>query len=333
MSDARAAHPRVVAHLLTGREPSLRVEALIRLVERLVGDGDRTLMVEELSGEDYTVDHVVDAALTPPFLTDRRIVVARGLDRFKAPELEPLVRYLGDPSPTTSLVLEWTAGRVPKALAEAFKAAGGEKVDTSAPGSARARQGWFEDRVSEADVELDPGARRMLAEHLGEDVGRLAGVLSTLSSVYGPGSRLGVAQIRPYLGEAGSAPPWDLTDAIDAGRRAEALGVLARMLDAGERHPLQILASLANHYERILRLDGAGVADEKAAAARLGLKGSTFPARKALTQSRRLGHQGVARAVTLLSEADLAVKGRSALDPRTVVEILVARLAAAPRRR
>ncbi len=332
MSETPPADRRPVAHLLTGRDPSLRVEALIRLVERLVAEGDRTLMVEELSGDEYTVDHVVDAALTPPFLTDSRIVVARGLDRFKAPDLAPLVRYLGNPSPTTSLVLEWTAGRVPKVLAEAFKAAGGVKIDTSAPGSARARQSWFEDRVGEADVELDSAARRLLADHLGEDVGRLAGVLSTLSSVYGPRSRLGTAEIRPYLGEAGSAPPWDLTDAIDAGRRAEALAVLARMFEAGERHPLQILASLANHYERILRLEGAGVADEKAAASLLGLKGSTFPARKALTQSRRLGHQGVMRAITLLSEADLAVKGRSALDPRTVVEILVARLAVSPRR-
>ncbi len=332
MADPRDPHSRPVAHLLTGRDPALRTEALIRLVDGLVGDGDRTLMVEELAGEDYLVDHLVDSALTPPFLTDRRIVVARGLDRFKAPDLEPLVRYLADPSPTTSLVLEWTSGRIPKALTDAFKAAGGERIDTSAPGSARARQGWFDTRLAEADVDLDPAARRLLVDHLGEDVGRLAGVLSTLTSVYGPGSRLGPEQIRPYLGEAGSAPPWDLTDAIDAGRRSEALEVLARMLDAGERHPLQILASLANHYERILRLEGAGVADEKAAAARLGLKGSTFPARKALTQSRRLGHRGVMRAVTLMSEADLAVKGGSALDPRTVVEILVARLAVSPRR-
>ncbi len=46
----------------------------------------------------------------------------------------------------------------------------------------------------------------------------------------------------------------------------------------GERHPLQILATLSGHYSRVLRLSGSDVTDEKSAAALLGLRGSTFPA-------------------------------------------------------
>ncbi len=51
--------------------------------------------------------------------------------------------------------------------------------------------------------------------------------------------------------------------------------------------------------------------DEKSAAALLGLRGSTFPARKALDQTRRLGPQGVARAIDLLAGADLDLRGAS----------------------
>ena len=46
----------------------------------------------------------------------------------------------------------------------------------------------------------------------------------------------------------------------------------------------------------MLRLDGAGLETEADAAAALGLTGSTFPARKALSQVKRIGHDGVARA-------------------------------------
>jgi DNA polymerase-3 subunit delta len=53
---------------------------------------------------------------------------------------------------------------------------------------------------------------------------------------------------------------------------------------------------------------------------------SSFPARKALEQGRRLGATGISRAVTLLAEADLDVRGRSALPAETVLEVLVARL-------
>jgi DNA polymerase-3 subunit delta len=106
------------------------------------------------------------------------------------------------------------------------------------------------------------------------------------------------------------------------------------MLTAGGRHPLVIMATLHNHYARMLRLDGAPEAtDERSAAAALGLTGSTFPARKALLQSRKLGHDGIARAIVLLSDADLAIKGTIDWPQDLILEVLVARLAAASRRR
>jgi DNA polymerase III delta subunit len=49
-------------------------------------------------------------------------------------------------------------------------------------------------------------------------------------------------------------------------------------------------------------------------------------AKKALEQGRRLGAERVAQAMTLLSDADLDVKGRTGLPPELVLEVLVARL-------
>ena len=77
----------------------------------------------------------------------------------------------------------------------------------------------------------------------------------------------------------------------------------------------------------MLRLDGAEVTGEKEAAELLGLKGSTFPAKKALGQTRRLGHERVVRAIDLLAEADLDLRGGKAWPDHLVLEVLVARLA------
>ena len=62
------------------------------------------------------------------------------------------------------------------------------------------------------------------------------------------------------------------------------------------------------------------------------MKGSTFPARKALQQSRRLGTERVRRAVELLAAADLDLRGVTAWPEETVMEVLVARLAHLSRR-
>ena len=121
-------------------------------------------------------------------------------------------------------------------------------------------------------------------------------------------------------------PPWDLTDAIDRGDIAAALTTLTRMLRAG-RHPMQLMATLHTHYQRIMRLDGAGVRNEKEAATVLGMKGSTFPAKKALAQSRRLGPSGVRESVRLLAKTDLELRGTIDWPPELAMEVLVARLA------
>ena len=69
------------------------------------------------------------------------------------------------------------------------------------------------------------------------------------------------------------------------------------------------------------------MAGEKDAAALLGMKGSTFPARKALSQCRKLGHDRVVRAIDLLATADIDLRGGKAWPDDLVLAVLVARLA------
>jgi DNA polymerase-3 subunit delta len=320
-------------HLVRGADPVLVADAVRALVTELVGDGDRALTVDELSGTEFALGAAIDAANTPPFLTDRRVVVVRNAARFsKTEDVAPLVAYLEAPLDTSALVVVWEKApdqaqlaTVPKKLADAVKAAGGVVVATDPP-SGRARDEWVNEQLAKGPVQLDGRARSMVSERLGDDVSDLGGLLNRLAGAYGQGANLGADDVEPFLGQAGSVPPWELTDAIDRGDTAGALDRLHRMLGAGERHSLQLMATLQGHYGRMLRLDGAPVRSEREAADLLGMKGSTFPAKKALTQTRKLGHDGVVRAVTLLAEADLDLRGAKAWPPELVLEVLVARL-------
>ena len=55
---------------------------------------------------------------------------------------------------------------------------------------------------------------------------------------------------------------------------------------------------------------------------------SAYPAKKILSTSQRLGKKNVFRAIGLIAEADLDLKGKKGWPPELVVEVLVARLAA-----
>lgn len=331
---AKNSAPRLDApvYLVRGTDEVILRSAVRDLIHALVGERDASLTVEDVGRERHqpgdasspSITALVDAAQTPPFLTDRRVVVGRDLDLFtRAEQVAPLIAYLGDPLPTTSLVLVWPGGRMPKSLTDAIKASGGEQIDTS-PG--RQIAAWVEEQVAGSGVQIDKATQQRLVEWLGDDPQRLVGILGTLVGTFGPAAKLGMAEVEPFLGEAGGVPPWELTDAIDKGDIRLALDKLHRMLDGGERHPLQVMATLHGQYGKMLMLDGARVSGEKDAAQMLGMKGSTFPARKALNQARKLGHDRIARAMDLLATADLDLRGGKAWPESLVMEVLVARL-------
>jgi DNA polymerase-3 subunit delta len=314
------------AYLVRGDDVSLVAQEVRALLAELVGERDHALVVEEVgggAGEELNVGAIVDACLTPPFLIDRRIVVVREAGRILTGDAPRLVEVVQNPLPTTILVLVGGGGTVPAPLVKAVNAVGG-MVDVTT-GKAGERKAWLHDHLRGAPVKLEPAAADQLAKHVGEDLGRVEGLLGALSAAYGDGARISAAELAPYLGEAGNVPRYELTEAIDQGEPGKALTVLHRMMDAGGLAPMQIMATLHGHYSNMLALDGDTVSGERDAAAVLGT--APFVAKKALEQSRRLGSARIARSINLIAAADLDVRGASGLDPDLVIEILVARLA------
>ena len=287
-------------------------------------------VLDEFSGEEYSVEDLVLSASTPPMLATHRVVVGRGLGRFGAAQLEPLIAWLADPCPTTALVLEWKGGRPP---ASSWRLPKPRAASASLPMS-RAERGIAVPGSTSASLILRCASMPV----------RVSASASTSAMSWrdwvppsrrsrrctGPAPVWDRTMSFPYLGSEGDVPPWDLTDAIDRGDVSATLAALQRMWGAG-RHPLQVMANLIAHISRMARLDGADAATEREGAQILGLRGSTFPARKALDGCRRRGTAGIARAVDLLAAADVDLRGRSGLPPQCVTEILCARLAATAR--
>lgn len=311
--------------LVRGDDPVLRDRTVRELVIAAAQGEDLSLCLDEFgTADELDIAAAIDAAMTPPMFSNRRVVLVRDVGRLDAGLAEVLLDYLAAPSPTTSMILVAGGGTVPKKVLDALKRLGA-MVETGAP-SGKARQGWVDERVAASPVNLDRRAAQRLGDHLGDGVSRIDGILSVLAAVYGEGARIGIDELEPFLGDAGSGAPWDLTDAIDRGDAAGALDQLRRQMNAGDRHALQIMASVSAHFSKMLRLSGAGIRDENEAAKALGLTGSTFPAKKALTQANRLGPSGISRAIHLLAEADLDLRGRRDIPSDIVMEVLIARL-------
>ena len=332
------------AWFVKGTDELLRERVVGELVIELLGDDDRSFAVEEIAvpgrtsddpdapggaeGREYAVAAVLNAAGSPPFMTNRRIVVVHGVGALTAAEVEPLVRYLDDPLDTTVLVLVAGGGTIAPGLTKKLKEL---KAPERAPES-EATDKVLIGQAHEQGVLLSKEAADLITKHLGDDAGRVVALVEVLSAAFAPDERLSGDDVRPYLGEEGTVAPYLLTNAIEEGDTPRALELLHRLLTVTSAkqpkpmHPLQVMGVLTGHYRRVLRLDDPDVRGENDAVAALGGKVKPFPAKKALNQARSLGTDGIRQAFDALAQADLDLKGARGIPEDAVMEVLVVRL-------
>ena len=97
------------AYLIRGDDATLIGNALKNLTEQLLKGESRDLAIEEVNevnhrdeSGDYSLDSLLTAAQTIPFLTDSRVVVGRHMGAFsKKQMIEPLLKF----HPSIKLIL------------------------------------------------------------------------------------------------------------------------------------------------------------------------------------------------------------------------------------
>ena len=322
-------------NLVTGSDPRLvsdKVSEITReLIKSMATKESRSTILEthdagaaNSQDREDAIRKAVASAETMSLFGEERVVVIREISEATVAELSSLVAYLAQPSDSTHLVVSAT-GKLPKSIADALKRAGATTLATTPPDRRQELVTWFLERLGESGLTLELSALNQIIDWLGEDQARLPGLIDILVSTYGTSRKLTSDDITPFLGDAGSVKPWDLTDAIDAGDSAKAIDMLHRMTRSGEYHPLQVMALLHTHYTKLMRLDGPDLNSPQDAMSIIGSK-SEFQAKKYLNQYRRLGGEGINQAVQLLARADVDLRGGKDLGEELTMEILIARL-------
>ena len=96
-------------YLIRGDDPTLVGNALRSLTDELLNGESREIGVEEVNeanhradNGEYSLEALLTAAQTIPFLTDSRVVVGRDMGAFsKKDMIGPLLEYLENPLDTT----------------------------------------------------------------------------------------------------------------------------------------------------------------------------------------------------------------------------------------
>jgi DNA polymerase-3 subunit delta len=330
-----------VSVVVVGTDATMVNDALRNEVVAALGDLDPAIALEDFSASESSDEplwvRVLEALTTPPFLVERRVVVLRDAQSLGAEGSEKIAAWMKEGSPGIVFLCAVVGAKSHKLVKAASRV-----LDVNVGSGAKARAAFVESKFAEYGLVADGATLHLVTERVGDDVARVDSLARLLRTVYGS-APLQRQHVDPYLGEAGTVPPWDLTDALERGDSAAAITVARRMLDSRDRGALQIIFQVQRYVLNIARVQGSSWRTPEEVASALSL--NPVAARKTLQMADRLGPERIADAVHLIAQADLDLKGALTYGSRdlttdvdvtelTVIEVLVARLArlCAPRR-
>jgi DNA polymerase-3 subunit delta len=242
--------------LLHGPETFLLDDAVARLTRAMFpGQSELSLVREVLDAREAGAEGIVQSALMLPWLGERRLVVARGVEGLAARSAEALAAYVKGPNPSTVLVL--TAEESLEASHWLLRAVPSAAVVAAPPLAGRALATWLRAHAQTGGYELGEEAASLLVELSGDDLTQLVGEIEKAALAGGPENRrITPADVRAVVGEHRLRHVFDLTRALSTRNVGGALALLESLLNAGEE-PLAVLGMLTREVRATWQAAGA----------------------------------------------------------------------------
>jgi DNA polymerase-3 subunit delta len=312
-------------YLIYGSEELLLERAEKRLHDRLAAVADLDFNFEVFDGSTASADDAINAANTMPFMSERRLVIVRNVDKLDAASSERLAGYAKDPAPYTCLVL--VAAKIAK-NSKLYRAvaATGVAYEYAAP-KRNEYAGEVIKLLKERGKTTTLAVAQLLVDVVGRDLRRLDIEAVKLATFVKDGDAVSADDVRAVAAASAEASVFELTDAVGERDTARALRILRRLLDGGDS-PLGIQGILARHVRALIgarALSARGLGTD-AMASEIGM--APWQARNAGAQAARYTPGELVAALGGLAAAEEEMK-TSPTDAGLVMERWIVRTAGA----
>ena len=306
-------------YALVGVDAFLQLQALRNITASMPPDAQRA----DFDGERAELSAVLDELRSFSMFGSGKIVVVTGADAFVTKYREQLESYVEKPSTSATLVLRMTTLPANQRIYKAIAKVG--KVESCEPPKDLAR--WAIDRGKIAhQIVVMPDAARLLADLIGDDMGRLDNELAKLALTCTAG-KVVTADVSGGVAFQREREMSELTNAVAAGRSAEAIRRWRQLLQSDPSSEFRAVTWLTiwiTNARKALAMKKTGMAPPAIASAlRLWPRDTVQAFFETITA---LGEDGVNRAIHALTEVDLHSKSGVG-SPATNVERFILSLA------
>jgi DNA polymerase III delta subunit len=299
MAQSKFRPPPVAA--LVGSDIFLQLAGLAEVLGMLPPDSDRV----DLDGETAELADCLDEARSLALFGGGKAVIVRNADPFVKKYREQLEEYLHGAGEGTTLVLRVTKLPSHERLYKVIQKIG-RVVQCSPP---KDLAGWIVERGRAAHkLAVDIAAARLLAELIGEDLGRLDNELAKLALKCDSGKAT-VADVEAVVAFQRERDIWDLTDALAAGDANAALRRWRQMVRLDASVEYRAVMWLGMWLEKVGRAQEMLHEGKNAFIIGQALKIWPRPQQEKFIQTaQKLGRRGRMAALDLLAEIDFQSK-------------------------
>lgn len=254
-------------YLIAGTDEGKISAALARLrarAEREGGSGALQSFTRAVGTDPPDHEALIGAVSSMSLIAERRYLLADGVERWTARQVEAVIAQLGALPPDVTVVFVSREAppkvRTPKGLAEAVEAGGGEVLRYQAP-PARELPARLVAEAKKRGFRLEPDAARLLVERLGDGTIRLANELDRLELWAADEDGVTVTDLEAMVADTSEEAGWALSDAIVARDAGAALRAAERLTAQGESvTPLvyQAARRLREAHGALLQLEAGG---------------------------------------------------------------------------
>ena len=307
-------------YFLYGPENYLIEEEIQRLLNQTLSLKERGFNLHFFNGEEHSGQEIVQTAQTLPMFSPYRFVLIRGADQFDEENVEVLLPYIRNPSPTTCLTM---CGQTPgqwKRVQKEIEKVG--KVIEYPRLKGRGLISWIRKRMEEKGKSISEESAGYLVEVVGDHLQDLDNGLEKVFLSVGEKKKIELSDMEGMTSEVKVSTVFDLTDAIGQQNLEKALTILEKALELKaipfkKEEPLPkrkddpvplLLGMMAKHYWNIWRVkemfSGRKGFEEMAKALRM----QAWNVKKLMEQGGSFSGASLREGILKCHQTDLAIK-------------------------
>jgi DNA polymerase III subunit delta len=311
-------------YFLHGEEPYFIDRVAEEIELHALQEHERDFNLSILYGRDCDPDQIKDTCLRYPMMAERQVVVLREAQTWRIDAFDKLEAYFKNPTPTTVLVILYKHKKADGRKTWLKDLAKKNVVFVSDKLKEDKLPDWIQKYVTFHKRRIGPVEAKLLADHLGSDLGKLTNEVEKLCIVIEEGGTITSDLIQRNVGISKDYNIFELQNAIGQRDHPRAQRI-AHFLATDKEHKLFLTVGMLSAYFSKLGIvhGAAGLPQQDLASA---LKVPPFFVKDYAQAARFYPPEKLKQVQHLLREADLNSKGvgnASAEDGELLRELLV----------